>query len=49
MMKSPQDQMLDIPAFQQQGVELILKVLGEARRPVSILSFGLGPADRRSL
>ena len=40
MMKSPQDKMLDIPAFQQQGVELILKVLQESKEPVSILSFG---------
>ena len=40
MMKSPQDKMLDIPAFQQQGVELILKVLRESKEPVSILSFG---------
>jgi hypothetical protein len=40
MMKSPQDKMLDIPAFQQQGVELILKVLQESKEPVCILSFG---------
>jgi hypothetical protein len=40
MMKSPQDQMLDIPAFQQQGVELILSVLRGSKEPVSILSFG---------
>ncbi len=39
-MKSPEDQMRDIPAFQQQGVELILKVLRESDEPVSILSFG---------
>ena len=32
--------MLDIPAFQQQGVELILKALRESKEPVSILSFG---------
>jgi len=40
MMKSPQDKMLDIPAFQQQGVELILQVLRESKEPVSIVSFG---------
>ena len=40
MMKFPQDKMLDIPAFQQQGVELILKVLAESKEPVTILSFG---------
>jgi hypothetical protein len=40
MMKSPQDKMLDIPAFQQQGVELILKVLRESKEPVDILSMG---------
>jgi hypothetical protein len=40
MMKSPQDKMLNVPAFQQQGVELILKVLRESKEPVSILSFG---------
>jgi hypothetical protein len=40
MMNFPQDKMLDIPAFQQQGVELILQVLRESKEPVSILSFG---------
>jgi hypothetical protein len=40
MMKSPDDKMLDIPGFQQQGVELILKVLAESPEPVTILSFG---------
>jgi hypothetical protein len=40
MMKSPLDKMLDIPAFQQQGVELILKVLRESNEPVEILSLG---------
>lgn len=39
-MRSPEDKMLDIPGFQQQGVELILKVLRESPEPVSILSFG---------
>lgn len=39
-MRSPDDKMLDIPAFQQQGVELILEILRESREPVYILSFG---------
>jgi pyrimidine-specific ribonucleoside hydrolase len=39
-MKSPEDEMLDAPGFQQQGVELILKVLRNSPEPVSILSFG---------
>ena len=39
-MKSPQDKMLDAPAFQQQGVELILKTLRESAVPVEIVSFG---------
>ena len=40
MMKTPEDKMLDVPGFQQQGVELILKVLKESTEPVTILSFG---------
>jgi hypothetical protein len=40
MMKTPEDKMLDSPGFQQQGVELILKVLKESPEPVTILSFG---------
>lgn len=40
MMKTPEDRMLDIPEFQQQGVELILRILRESPEPVSILSFG---------
>jgi pyrimidine-specific ribonucleoside hydrolase len=39
-MKSPQDKMLDAPAFQQQGVELILKTLRGSAVPVEIVSFG---------
>jgi len=39
-MKSPQDKMLDAPAFQQQGVELILKTLRESPEPVQIVCFG---------
>jgi len=40
MMESPEDKMLDVPGFQQQGVDLILKVLRESPEPVTILSFG---------
>lgn len=40
MMKSPDDKMLAAPAFQQQGVELILRTLHESREPVEIVSFG---------
>lgn len=40
MMNSPHDKMLDVPAFQQRGVELILKTLRESREPVEIVSFG---------
>lgn len=40
MMKSPEDKMLDVPGFQQQGVDLILKVLRESSQAVTILSFG---------
>lgn len=40
MMKSPEDTMLDVPAFQQQGVELILRTLRESRETVEIVSFG---------
>src|SRR5579864_835457 len=32
--------MLDAPAFQQQGIELLLKTLRESQVPVNILSFG---------
>ncbi|WCJ59210.1 hypothetical protein NXS98_16050 [Fontisphaera persica] len=39
-MKSPEDKMLDAPAFQQQGVELILRTLRESVEPVEIVSFG---------
>ena len=39
-MRSPEDPMRDTPAFQQQGVELILKTLRESEAPVHILSFG---------
>jgi hypothetical protein len=39
-MKSADDKMLDAPAFQQQGIDLILKVLKDSPKPVHILSFG---------
>jgi hypothetical protein len=39
-MRSPEDQMLDAPGFQQSGVELILKILRESDQPVDIASFG---------
>jgi hypothetical protein len=40
LMRSPQDKMLDIPMFQQQGVLLILKVLRESKEKVDITSMG---------
>jgi hypothetical protein len=39
-MKSPGDRMLDVPDFQQQGIELILQTLRESKVPVHIVSFG---------
>ena len=39
-MKSPQDKMLDVPKFQQSGIELILRTLRESKEKVEILSFG---------
>ncbi|MCF8226239.1 MAG: hypothetical protein K9J30_10205 [Bacteroidales bacterium] len=39
-MRSITDKMLDIPGFQQQGVELLIKTLRESEEPVQILSFG---------
>jgi hypothetical protein len=39
-MNSPEDKMLAVPAFQQQGVELILRTLRESPEPVEIVSFG---------
>lgn len=39
-MKSPQDKMLDVPGFQQQGIELLLRTLKESPEQVEILSFG---------
>lgn len=39
-MKSPDDRMEDAPGFQQQGVELMLRLLLESPEPVDIVSFG---------
>ena len=39
-MRSPADPMRDAPAFQQHGVELMLKVLRESAEPVHVVSFG---------
>jgi pyrimidine-specific ribonucleoside hydrolase len=39
-MRSPEDRMLDAPAFQQQGVNLLLRILRESREKVHVLSFG---------
>jgi len=39
-MRHPEDEMRDAPAFQQTGVDLILKVLRESDTPVDVLSFG---------
>lgn len=39
-MKNTNDKMFDVPAFQQQGIELILKTLRESEEPLQIASFG---------
>lgn len=39
-MRHGEDQMRDVPAFQQAGPELILRTLRESDRPVEIMSFG---------
>jgi hypothetical protein len=39
-MHSPEDQMREVPAFQQKGVELLLETLRQSPEPVQILSFG---------
>ena len=39
-MRSLDDQMRDVPAFQQQGVELLLDTLRHSPEPVQIVSFG---------
>ncbi|MCX8155381.1 MAG: hypothetical protein N3J91_02815 [Verrucomicrobiae bacterium] len=40
MMKTPADKMEAVPAFQQQGIELILKTLRESDEPIEMASFG---------
>lgn len=40
LMRSPQDQMRDVPAFQQQGIELILETLRQSEEKVSIMTQG---------
>lgn len=39
-MTSPDDPMRDAPPFQQQGIELMLRVLRDSADPVNIVSFG---------
>jgi hypothetical protein len=39
-MRSPDDQMREVPAFQQLGVALLLETLRQSPEPVQILSFG---------
>lgn len=39
-MRGPEDQMRDVPRYQQLGVELILDTLRNSTEPVEILSFG---------
>lgn len=40
LMRDERDKMLDIPAFEQQGIDLLLQLLRNAPAPVEILSFG---------
>lgn len=39
-MRSLDDPMTDVPAFQQTGIELLVETLGAAPEPVHIMSFG---------
>lgn len=39
-MNNPNDQMLNIPLFQQQGVNLLLQTLQNSAEPIQIISFG---------
>lgn len=39
-MRTPDDEMRDVPGFQQQGPELLLEVLRASDEPVHIMSFG---------
>lgn len=40
LMQSEEDRMPDLPALQQEGINLFLKTLQESREPVDVLSFG---------
>ncbi|MBK5720654.1 hypothetical protein JGH11_07195 [Dysgonomonas sp. Marseille-P4677] len=40
MMKSEQDKMLDIPAFEDAGIDLLFRILRQSNEPVDVLSFG---------
>lgn len=40
MMRDPADKMLDAPAFEQTGIELLLRTLRESTQPVVVASFG---------
>lgn len=39
-MKKEDEKMFDIPKFQQQGIELLIKTLKESSKPIQIVSFG---------
>ncbi|MDQ2904646.1 MAG: nucleoside hydrolase [Ktedonobacteraceae bacterium] len=39
-LRAPDDPMHDVPAFQQQGIELILETLRRSERPVAIMTQG---------
>lgn len=39
-LRSPDDQMLDAPGFQQSGVQLLISTLQESKEKVDIVSFG---------
>lgn len=38
-MKSPEDKMFDVPAFQQQGIELIINTLKNSKNQIEIMTF----------
>lgn len=40
LMKSETDKMEDLPPYQNAGIELLLKILREAKEPIEVLSFG---------
>ncbi|MCC6487344.1 MAG: hypothetical protein IT364_07575 [Candidatus Hydrogenedentes bacterium] len=39
-MRSPDDDMADVPAFQQAGVDLLIETLRKSDEPVDVVSFG---------